>query len=110
MPTSAWFSAGAGTACTKHLFGLSRRFAAVRARRARGLETDLCPHAVLFKRLARRSSDLGQLVRGLGGGAEQSSSLLQDPDVKTERERVSYPRSEERRVGKECRSRWSQYH
>ena len=25
-------------------------------------------------------------------------------------ENVSYPRSEERRVGKECRSRWSPYH
>ena len=23
---------------------------------------------------------------------------------------VTYPRSEERRVGKECRSRWSPYH
>ena len=23
---------------------------------------------------------------------------------------VSFPRSEERRVGKECRSRWSPYH
>src|SRR3712207_6820453 len=26
------------------------------------------------------------------------------------RERQTYPRSEERRVGKECRSRWSPYH
>ena len=24
--------------------------------------------------------------------------------------RYAYPRSEERRVGKECRSRWSPYH
>ena len=27
-----------------------------------------------------------------------------------ERTRASYTRSEERRVGKECRSRWSPYH
>src|SRR2546421_8008271 len=28
----------------------------------------------------------------------------------TDKERVERPRSEERRVGKECRSRWSPYH
>jgi hypothetical protein len=33
----------------------------------------------------------GQLVGGLGGGAEQSSSILHDPDLKAERERVSNP-------------------
>src|SRR5688572_20461257 len=31
------------------------------------------------------------VVRGLGGGAEQSFSILRDPDVKTERERASNP-------------------
>ena len=30
--------------------------------------------------------------------------------VKDERTGVVYNRSEERRVGKECRSRWSPYH
>ena len=31
-------------------------------------------------------------------------------NVWTSREGVEYARSEERRVGKECRSRWSPYH
>ena len=32
------------------------------------------------------------------------------PDIYPETSRLSYIRSEERRVGKECRSRWSPYH
>src|SRR2546425_7610713 len=31
-------------------------------------------------------------------------------DLKSERGRAIFERSEERRVGKECRSRWSPYH
>lgn len=64
----------------------------------------MCPHAGSLKRAARRSGDDVQLVGELGGGAEQSSSILHDPDfsaathrsprghrvlLKTERERVS---------------------
>src|SRR5690349_8770806 len=82
MISPALFQCGAGTACTKHLSRLSRREAAVRARRVRDLETILCPHAVPFKGLTRRSSDLGQLVAGFGGGAEQSFSVLRDPKLK----------------------------
>src|SRR3712207_7434400 len=37
------------------------------------------------------------------------ASLAVDPEAGLER-RVGQPRSEERRVGKECRSRWSPYH
>src|ERR1051326_1821374 len=43
--------------------------------------------------------ELGQL-----GRAEQTVELLLDANAVEER-----PRSEERRVGKECRSRWSPY-
>ena len=70
MIAFAWFPNGAGTACTKHLSRLNRRrvAAAARARRARGLETILCPHAVPFKELTHRPGDRGQLVRGLGEG------------------------------------------
>ena len=32
------------------------------------------------------------------------------PDQNGEMHKLSYYRSEERRVGKECRSRWSPYH
>ena len=38
-------------------------------------------------------------------GAEEGSTLLIADDG-----RLSLDRSEERRVGKECRSRWSPYH
>ena len=33
-----------------------------------------------------------------------------DVEKLTEKKRISHMRSEERRVGKECRSRWSPYH
>ena len=33
-----------------------------------------------------------------------------EPEVETDLTNVKVPRSEERRVGKECRSRWSPYH
>ena len=82
MSSPALFQCGAGTACTKHLSRLSRRGAAVRARRARHLETVVCPRSVPFKGLTRRSLDLGQLVPGLGGGAEQSFLALRDPEIK----------------------------
>jgi len=91
MNASALFSTGAGTACTKHLFRLSRREAAVRVRRTRDLETDLCPHVAPFTELTRRSEDRVQLIFGVGGGAEQSSSIYRDPEMKAERERVSNP-------------------
>ena len=44
--------------------------------------------------------------------AEKTDSFL-NRDVKGEgvkKEKVALTRSEERRVGKECRSRWSPYH
>lgn len=107
MLTSAWFSFGAGTLCTKHLLWLRRSRKSSADLAARRQETDSCPHAGSLKRAARRSEDDVQLVGELGGGAEQSSSILHDPDfssatrwspwghrvlLKAERERVSNPR------------------
>src|SRR5256886_8061200 len=61
--------------------------------------------------------------RGVGGSApatsQEESSVHVDPEaykgrpvseVRTELEGLGLARSEERRVGKECRSRWSPYH
>ena len=47
------------------------------------------------------------------GGVRQSASDMQTlkiEDYNTIVHEASYVRSEERRVGKECRSRWSPYH
>ena len=42
---------------------------------------------------------------------EQADQCIQDVlDGTAEENHSGYPRSEERRVGKECRSRWSPYH
>src|SRR6266498_4067142 len=47
-------------------------------------------------------------------GCEPGDLLVRDPSAGTaacgEEPRAASPRSEERRVGKECRSRWSPYH
>ena len=49
------------------------------------------------------------------GWYQQRISIEQDPDAKkimehAQEEEFLHFRSEERRVGKECRSRWSPYH
>src|SRR5260370_28416835 len=49
--------------------------------------------------LERRGAILGQRGEGLADRRQRNAGLLRHLD-----------RSEERRVGKECRSRWSPYH
>ena len=44
---------------------------------------------------------------GVGRRKQQSGT---HENVVTDNEEAVLPRSEERRVGKECRSRWSPYH
>ena len=48
-------------------------------------------------------------VAGYKINAQKSLAFLYTNDEKSERE-IKGTRSEERRVGKECRSRWSPYH
>ena len=51
--------------------------------------------------------DTDKLQRALGDGMEKGGLLRNDARIITW---VATKRSEERRVGKECRSRWSPYH
>ena len=50
------------------------------------------------------------LERSTGGYAEQSASYSGEIKDDFRGYRIISSRSEERRVGKECRSRWSPYH
>src|SRR2546425_13271556 len=47
---------------------------------------------------------------GLQNGDERAAAAIPADHVRLRREAVAHVRSEERRVGKECRSRWSPYH
>ena len=53
----------------------------------------------------------GNLV-GMGNHNQRLTDNHSNKDIDTERSYLNYDlvRSEERRVGKECRSRWSPYH
>jgi len=55
-------------------------------------------------RVARRLLRFGFLVRPSSSGVPASSVSVPEPPL------ITAARSEERRVGKECRSRWSPYH
>ena len=48
--------------------------------------------------------------RGLVGKVVDRLNLINDPEFNVALREPSLIRSEERRVGKECRSRWSPYH
>src|SRR5919206_5280203 len=56
---------------------------------ARGTRNDFVPSCRPIQKFDSRIRRSRSVVRGLGGGAEQSSSILRGPDLKTERERVS---------------------
>ena len=52
-----------------------------------------------------------ELAKQYGGGLEEYLlRYLAQLTPEEQAEDVTYARSEERRVGKECRSRWSPYH
>src|SRR3989440_2467962 len=55
------------------------------------------------------SSDLRSCVEA-GSRRRRPGALARRPDRSCSRSRDGASRSEERRVGKECRSRWSPYH
>ena len=58
---------------------------------------------------ANKKLDKMRVQAQLGGG-ENRIQKQHDKGKLTARERLDILRSEERRVGKECRSRWSPYH
>src|SRR2546429_4283378 len=52
----------------------------------------------------------GEIFLGLMPGSRKLYDLERDPRLALHSPTDDPPRSEERRVGKECRSRWSPYH
>ena len=70
---------------------------------------------VAMRKIAAGAKLIGHKV-GLTSKAMQASSQIDEPDYGYLFESMivadgaKVPRSEERRVGKECRSRWSPYH
>ena len=66
---------------------------------------------ILFNDLKAKSPDSFDLTMvDFSSPDEKLDTLLCKPDVKILTYIQSRRRSEERRVGKECRSRWSPYH
>ena len=67
---------------------------------------------LLFDRGSERSRVLAELSDTLERCTSQQLRILTDivKAAKISLDKYQQPRSEERRVGKECRSRWSPYH
>src|SRR2546423_3088094 len=61
---------------------------------------------IMYERTTKRVLSLPHIIRPANVG-ENRGELKQNPCGRCA---TSRPRSEERRVGKECRSRWSPYH
>ena len=101
---------------------LNSRLIALPIERFCPLVADNASHLVFFFFSSRRrhtscsrdwSSDV--CSSDLGGGATTNLKLIQLPKMEVTEvtdfgKKKKKSRSEERRVGKECRSRWSQYH
>ena len=77
-----------------------------------GLASDFGVSEVTIRGHLRTLEQQGMLVRTRGGARPITlQGILQQQQVNLEaKERIATTRSEERRVGKECRSRWSPYH
>src|SRR3712207_9550271 len=60
--------------------------------------------------LEREDDPLGEFLADPGDRDEPRLVLLEDRQLEVRRRARADDRSEERRVGKECRSRWSPYH
>ena len=59
--------------------------------------------------MTKEYTSLG-LMSGTSGDGVDTSIIQSDGNTKYQVIKDKYFRSEERRVGKECRSRWSPYH
>src|SRR6266480_3083791 len=79
---------------------------------ARVTTTITMARAVLSDRIIALQAYLRILLQRREGGGQENLVLLRQQPVGSARRRPDalLPRSEERRVGKECRSRWSPYH
>src|SRR3712207_9177758 len=64
----------------------------------------------LEARLWNDAFNLAQDHLGIPRGTIRATVLIETYPAAFEMEEILYERSEERRVGKECRSRWSPYH
>ena len=63
----------------------------------------------------RKQTDCGMMeckkaLTEADGNFEKAIEILRERGLATAAKKASRTRSEERRVGKECRSRWSPYH
>ena len=77
------------------------------------VETDNMTAYETGKRRRARVAAMQELIRRLVDSCERNDielALTHTPGVKLDRPDQTSRRSEERRVGKECRSRWSPYH
>ena len=83
------------------------------AARLTGWKIDIKSHE---EAMEEAGGELPELIRDVSQVVEESpassvDSIKQEPSEQVDKEAVhEKPRSEERRVGKECRSRWSPYH
>ena len=59
---------------------------------------------------SKQANAPGQIQQSLSGKASFNEECKQQHEDETEGNEGTMTRSEERRVGKECRSRWSPYH
>ena len=80
------------------------------------MELDEVKKLNIFERVALITAEIGSVTKDLKVGEGEKSyqatsegSVLSAVKPLEEKYRV-FSRSEERRVGKECRSRWSPYH
>ena len=67
---------------------------------------------IVIKASARKVRRIYQerILAGFAGGTADAFTLFERFEAKLDKHQGNHRRSEERRVGKECRSRWSPYH
>src|SRR2546429_6981942 len=75
---------------------------------SRDWSSDVCSSDLLKEQAARTPAP--QWVRVIGGWTEFQFAERRMPTLDEINDAAPDTRSEERRVGKECRSRWSPYH
>src|SRR2546422_433610 len=81
---------------------------------SRDWSSDVCSSDLLLHQVVERATERGTLALSqpadAGGQSLEGDTLPGEPDPARQVLVLGEQRSEERRVGKECRSRWSPYH